>query len=852
MNKIFTSKTIFAVFALIGLVIISLPSTTNTGGAPPGYTNAPLNSTTRENNCTGCHAGSLQTSGTNFNNITLTNNFVGAGYVPDSTYTITLNYTHTGKSKFGYQLTCLDNNFLMAGSFATISGNNKSSVISNATRSYMRQTSTGSAGSGSAAWSFRWTAPSTNLDTLTIYAVVNSANSAGGNSGDIIIAREFKIAPSSLLPTATAATTNASPCAGQSFSLQGSSTNTATSWAWSIPGAVPSSSSSQNPTVSYTNPGSYNAVLRSTNALGESVPDTVVINVNAAPSAFITGGDRVICEGDSTELFVGFEPGVNYVWNNGPKGNSQWVTDTGSYLVNAVGASGCERRSNVINVSYYPKPTTTLSSNASAFNDSSCFGATIHLQAGSALFDSFAYYKNGLLLAITAQDTLSDMLTATTDYGLRVKNSNGCWSDTITYTVSGIARTAAPIVDCQLSTPTTLEFSWMSAAAHSGYQVSVDGGLWRNPSSGPNGTTHLVTGLFPDDSVTLSVRAIDNSLCVYSEVASKKCYTQPCTQLAATISAPAAVCLGDLWDIEINGLAGASYSLSLDGGATFTDTLISFNPTLSKEYTLSITDSNNLVCPVAEYVLPVRVDRIADIDLKTNKLGAYCPGEEIEISANDSIDNFDFIANNQVVKSSGENNFSSTTLMNGDSVYVIVTKGECIDTSELIFINREVDASASFTESRMQTIYTFTPDRQNYTSYTWDFGDGSPLSNDVIATNDYVASEGQTVNVSLGIVTTNNCAYDSTRSIDLPQFSNIEVLTQLGIRVYPNPTEEMVYIENKENKPMEIRINTLSGETVLATTLTGSRLDISTLSAGIYMINVAIDGQEASLRLLKK
>jgi hypothetical protein len=83
-------------------------------------------------------------------------------------------------------------------------------------------------------------------------------------------------------------------------------------------------------------------------------------------------------------------------------------------------------------------------------------------------------------------------------------------------------------------------------------------------------------------------------------------------------------------------------------------------------------------------------------------------------------------------------------------------------------------------------------------------------------------------------------------------FSNIEILTQLGITAYPNPAQDMVHIENKDNKPMTISVHTLTGEIVLATLMTNDKLDISTLSTGIYMLRVKIGEQEASLRLLKK
>jgi hypothetical protein len=317
------------------------------------------------------------------------------------------------------------------------------------------------------------------------------------------------------------------------------------------------------------------------------------------------------------------------------------------------------------------------------------------------------------------------------------------------------------------------------------------------------------------------------------------------------VQAAASVCKGNLWTIEISGLSDENYSLSLDGGAAFTDTIISFNPTVSKTYQLSIIDSNNLVCPPKLIDIPVVVDNIFDIDLKPGKVGAYCEGDELTFSANDSIENFEFYLNTALMQSSASNTYSSV-MHRGDSVYVVVTKGSCTDTSENVYANIEIPADATFTYTRDGTEYTFTPNTTGYQKYAWDFGDGNVEPNDPMPVHDYAASEGDAVTAILDVTTISECRGEESESIQLPMFSNIEILTQLGISAYPNPAQDMVYIENKENKPMDISIHSLTGETVLVTTITNDYIDISAINTGIYLLRVRIGEQEASLRLLKK
>jgi PKD repeat protein len=850
MNKYFTPKRILVAVFTAAMVSITSVSLTNSGGAQGGRSNAP-----GESNCTGCHGGTLQTSGTNFNNVSLTNNFTGGGYIPDSTYTITLSYTQSGKSKFGMQLTCLDGSNLMAGSFAntTTATSITSSVISGNTRSYVRQTGSGNSGTGGRSWSFEWTAPSTNKGDLTLYTIVNSANNNGGTSGDIIIAREFTLSPSSLLPVASASAANNTVCQGEFISLTGSGTNTPTSYSWSFTNATPSVSTAQNPSTKFNFSGNNRAILTVTNAKGASAPDTLALTVISAPGPFIAGGaTRTICQEDSVLLSVPQETGVTYTWNTGTTGRELWVSRPGIYFINGLATNGCDRNSNEITVDTFPKPIATLSSNVANSNDSTCENSTVILEASSAAFDSFYYYADGLLIAASDSQAQSVLFDSTTTYGLVVLNSNGCKSDLYPYVVRGRERDAAPAVSCIAATPSSIEFSWTSTTAHSGYQISLNEGItWVTPSSGSIGTSHLVSGLQPEDSVLLWVRSIAPGPCDYSLIGKVKCFSTSCVQLEATVQAAASVCKGELWTIEVNGLSDENYSLSLDGGATFTDTIISFNPTLSKTYQLSITDSNNRVCPAKRIAIPVVVDNIADIDLKPEKIGAYCEGDELTFSANDSIENFEFYLNTALVQSSASNTFSST--MNaGDSVYVVVTKGSCTDTSEQVYANIEIAADATFTYSRDGTEYTFTPNTTGYQKYAWDFGDGNVEPNDPMPVHDYAASEGDAVTAILDVTTISECRAKESEAIQLPMFSNVEILTQLGINVYPNPAQDMVYIENKENKSMDISIHSLTGETVLVTTITNDYIDISSLNTGVYLLRIRIGEQEASLRVLKK
>lgn len=81
-------------------------------------------------------------------------------------------------------------------------------------------------------------------------------------------------------PVSAFTSTTSSPACANTFTLNDNSTNTPTSWLWYIPGANPSSSTLQNPVITYTASGVHNISLVATNAAGSSAQITHTVMVN--------------------------------------------------------------------------------------------------------------------------------------------------------------------------------------------------------------------------------------------------------------------------------------------------------------------------------------------------------------------------------------------------------------------------------------------------------------------------------------------------------------------------------------------------------------------------------------------
>jgi PKD repeat protein len=101
-------------------------------------------------------------------------------------------------------------------------------------------------------------------------------------------------------------------CSGSSVTYTNSSTY-ANSYAWSFPGGSPSTSTSANPTVTYSTPGTYSVELTVTNAVGSSTK-TSQIEILTAPEASFTASTTTIIPSESIELGNSSLNATSYTW----------------------------------------------------------------------------------------------------------------------------------------------------------------------------------------------------------------------------------------------------------------------------------------------------------------------------------------------------------------------------------------------------------------------------------------------------------------------------------------------------------------------------------------------------------
>jgi hypothetical protein len=154
------------------------------GGPPAGMTGAPGESTCQ----VGCHNSFNLNSGDGFLSLS---GVPTAGYNPGTKYTITVNLSDPDQSRWGFELTVLDNaNNNRAGTL--IATQATTLIIEDSGRQYIEHTHNGTDGTfagtpnASPGWSFDWQAPDPGVGPVTFYVAGNAANNSNTNKGDYI------------------------------------------------------------------------------------------------------------------------------------------------------------------------------------------------------------------------------------------------------------------------------------------------------------------------------------------------------------------------------------------------------------------------------------------------------------------------------------------------------------------------------------------------------------------------------------------------------------------------------------------------------------------------------------------
>ncbi len=868
MSKFLPSKKIISFVILVGLMAVNYIAQTYTSGYSGAYTHAP-----NEGDCTSCHSGTaLQTSGSNWNTMLLDNGFSNSEYIPDTTYVMTLSYKESGKSKFGFELTALDSatNKPAIGTFTITSSSTTQKTtytVGANTRTCVYHTSGGTSGSnGAISWSFKWTAPSTNIGTIFFYAVVNSTNNNNSDNGDVIYAKKFAFRPSSLLPTAKISATPNPVCVGDTLYAKGTGNNSPTSWKWSFATAAnmkPSSSTTQDQNFVFSASGTYKMYLQTTNSKGKSKLDSFNVSVSAAPTISITG-NSTICSGSSSVLSATYAAGTSLKWSTGDTTDKINVTQPGSYTCTATNAAGCKKTSNTITISVVQKPSISLSTNTQS---ALCSSDTFKLTVSPTGLTNYYILVNGNSINIGTNNIYNLPYSGTNNLKIEaLADSNGCMSDTsnnisLTYNT----KLAAPNVTCDTNTGSSITYKWQGVANALGYQVSEDSGAtWITASSGSTGLTHTVNGLANNIYMKLWVRATDNAPCNIGDAGSAVCHTGSCTPIGYnTNNYKTSLCSGDSSVLDINFTGAGKYSISLDGATASSQTNYIFKPTKNTSYTIDMIDSAQLACPKTTFKVDITIlPALSNISLQSdNANNSWCTGEASKFTSPAvSGYTYEFFVNGISMQKGTQNVYTTSTLTNGDKVKVLATNsGGCSGTSSDItatIIPGPVAKAFKYTDISKGVTYTFNDTLAANATYahTWDFGDGQTGSGTTV--NHTYAQNGT---YTVWMIIKNGTCIDSISSQLAVQNTGIYSFETDGqLNIWPNPfTNEINIGWTSDSKPVLMELNNVQGSKILSVSqldiynISSTSLATESLPSGIYWLKVLMQNGQTVKRIIK-
>ncbi len=174
--------------------------------------------------------------------------------------------------------------------------------------------------------------------------------------------------PAEGMPTAGFSALESQICQGQTVQFTDNSTGDVIAWAWSFQGGNPSTSTAQNPLITYNSFGTFNVSLTVTNANGTNTTtqsNFVVVSPNPTVPTIVQNGNVLSVFLQLGETAVWFLDGVQI-----GTGSSIVIDQPGYYIVQVTNSAGCRSESNeaevlsldqfstVNEIVIYPNPST--------------------------------------------------------------------------------------------------------------------------------------------------------------------------------------------------------------------------------------------------------------------------------------------------------------------------------------------------------------------------------------------------------------------------------------------------------------------------------------------------------------
>lgn len=364
-------------------------------------------------------------------------------------------------------------------------------------------------------------------------------------------------------------------CEGSTINFTDQSTDGPTSWNWTFNGGTPATSSSQNPSVTYNTPGTYDVTLEVSNSNGSDVTTiNTMITVNASPT-INTNTVSAACEGATFNLTAN---GANtYTWTptntlNTSSGANVVAspTTTTLYTVSGTDANGCVGQSQ-INVEVLDAPNLVVTSNN---GNEVCDGESVNLTASGA--NTYSWTGGGLSSSTGNSVTASPSITTT--YSIVGTGANGCQSnETFELTVNPLPSVGISPSDTETCPSGTVTLTGTGASNY----------VW-TPGATLDNTTGTIVTATPGVTTQYTVTGTDANGC--ENTSSITITVDPNAEPNITVSASEVdVCEGET--VTLSATGADTYSWTGDGLVQTNGSPVTAAPISTTTY--SVAGTNN-------------------------------------------------------------------------------------------------------------------------------------------------------------------------------------------------------------------------------------------------------------------
>ncbi len=313
-------------------------------------------------------------------------------------------------------------------------------------------------------------------------------------------------------PVSSFSVTSAPKCVGSAVPFTDLSTNTPNAWSWSVlpsAGVVITNANSQNPTITFPNPGNYTVTLLASNSGGPGTTVSQVISTTGNPNVIISNANQSVCFGNSVTFNA--TGASSYNWSNsGGTANAATYFPSNTTVYTLIGTtSGCSATTTAM-ATVFALPTINITPN----NNSICVGQVVTLNASGA--NTYVWQPGNL-----NGNLINDTPSTTTTYSIVGTDVNGCvGSNNVVITVNPLPTLVATSSSTDICQGQSVTLSASGAITYTWQPGTLIG---NSVVDSPNAlTVYTVTGTDANGCENSSTINVDVLLCTGNSLATNQ------------------------------------------------------------------------------------------------------------------------------------------------------------------------------------------------------------------------------------------------------------------------------------------------------------------------------------------